>query len=484
MDEYKALILAFGVHYPGFIPFFVNLMRSQGDPPRGISKDSWEYDYLDGSGNEVYHRELDGDGPLPLLYKGNVRGTLLDVPWSKFCIMLFEKDVILFGYGQHASKKSGGHNIDVFLSPRPSFKIEETVSSHATVKTLYLIASSEEIVTNALLQVLSCLRDEKNMPSTLTASIQDPDPLHVDEIEMSSTEAQNSFERHTSYDAVRDAVEDYLKTTSTETDETGNLHAAKAGDLVRKVVRAFGSEERNFKMVLDPLFAELSKQRGPLQNGATLAREYTKLQVSVNEDENASNYRLPPVYLIFDACAVHYVAIYALFFFRVEENRPLIMIHNDSNLYTEVKYQMKQVWGELYREDGSNWPDDYFDTHKLLHAKGSPKNLQFLHQIEIHKAHAVVTFGNRNLTGETMDKYNADKDNILIGIALEKALDQRDKDRHDDFRKKETLDTLTLQTNETRVPYYDQVFCVVELIEEKNISFFRQFSGKGRLVLY
>ena len=112
-----------------------------------------------------------------------------------------------------------------------------------------------------------------------------------------------------------------------------------------------------------------------------------------------------------------------VFFFRVE-HRPLIVVNESSEVYADLKTHIRQVWDELAN---GPWPENYFADNILEHQQGSPKDTDFLKHIGIHNAHAVVTFGQRCSVRDDDERKQTpalvDKNNILIGIALEKALD-------------------------------------------------------------
>jgi hypothetical protein len=453
VDEYKALILAFGVHYPGFIPFFVNLMRSQGEPPQAIDMESWEYDYLEGSGNEIYHRELDAGPVFAQLQDADddehtVRNILLGKEWKDICMEMFKNRCTLIGFGE--ASKTNSSRINVILSPPSNF------ADFGRVKTFYLIAASEEEATDGLIYSLRSLRlNQKETEIQMTEISGEGSP-----------EISVNIQQHISYDIVRRAIEDYgAKVSRIDTDPTGALHAKNVREMISACVKGFSGDDFADKKILIPLLSEFGFDSATRpERPAALGKQVPQCQLSKGETAESQD----PVLLIFHESAVHYVAIFALFFFRVE-HRPLVVIHEDPQVFENLKKMIRSVWEELSDNLALNpWPTEYFTQHHLLHEQGSPKDTALLRKIRVQEAHAVVSFGHRDTSTGTdeADQAYVDKDNILIGIALEKALDESDR-QHKHIA--------------AHIPFYDQVFCCVELIEEKNISFFRQFSDERNI---
>lgn len=293
-DKYKALLLAFAVHYPGFVPFFVNLLRSQGDPPTGVEEDSWEYDYLEGSGNEIYHRELDSGELLLGLWEpeegepteGNrIRAIINNWTWKDLVKELLKGGCTLIGFAEPAANPLKASKIDVVLSPEPEF------SEFDRVKSFYVIADSDTITTSAFVGAFKALKDrfEAGDRSIMGG---------VKEIEMPAIEAPGDDASlvkktpqfcHRSYQHMQQAIEEYSAKVACDEDHddsSGKLHAKHISELIKQCMESFDEGDDAAKMVLAGMNMKTGAPFSP--------RIYT------------SSGQKKPVLLIFHAAEVHY----------------------------------------------------------------------------------------------------------------------------------------------------------------------------------
>ena len=151
IDSMKSAILSFGVNFPGFIPFFFNIMRSETvSQVKEKEIEPWLSQYTSGSKNEVFVLELEDILPVTTKEGKLLRQVLYRSTWPELVQKMFKFNATLIGFleaetqAQKCTQDLTRFTAAPRLNPGPAFQFHEAVSA------LYTVASSGNAARSAV----------------------------------------------------------------------------------------------------------------------------------------------------------------------------------------------------------------------------------------------------------------------------------------------------------------------------------------------